>query len=75
MLAHIIIAFFVLLFLVAGLLRLGIPLLFALIVPTIFHEWYYANYVLTNGIWYAMLTMVAMSWVVSFVRKVREWFC
>ena len=75
MLAYFIIAFFILLFRVAGVLRLGIPLLYALIVPTLFHKWYYANYVFANGIWYVMLTLVAMSWVVSLVRKVCEWFC
>lgn len=62
------------LFRIAGILRLTIPLLYALIIPTIFHEWYYANYVLANGIWYAMLVLVAVSWVVSIVRRVREWF-
>lgn len=73
MLAFFIIAFFVLLFRVAGVFRLGIPLLYALIVPTLFHEWYYAHYGFANGIWYAMLVLVAVSWVVSIVRKVREW--
>lgn len=73
MLAYVIIAFFILLFRVAGVLRLGIPLLYALIVPTIFHEWYYAHYTLANGIWYAMLVLVAVSWVVSIVQKVQEW--
>ena len=74
MLAFIIIAFFALLFRVAGVFRLGIPLLYALIVPTLFHEWYYAHYTLANGIWYAMLALVAVSWVVSLAQKVREWF-
>ena len=73
MLAYFIIAFLVLLFRVAGVLRLGIPLLYALIVPTLFHEWYYAHYTIANVIWYAMLVLVAVSWVVSIVRKVREW--
>ena len=74
MLAFFIIAFFVLLFRFARVLRLGIPLLYAMIVPTLFHEWYYTHYTLANGIWYAMLALVAVSWVVSIVRRVREWF-
>ena len=62
------------LFRIAGFLRLSIPLLYALIVPTLFHEWYYAHYAIANGIWYAMLVLVAVSCVVSIVQKVREWF-
>ena len=73
MLAYFIIAFFVLLFRVAGVFRLGIPLLYALIVPTLFHEWCYAHYTIANGIWHAMLALVAVSWVVSIVQKVRNW--
>lgn len=61
-------------FRIAAILRLSIPLLYALIVPTLFHEWYYAHYALANGIWYAMLVLVAVSWVVSIVQKVRECF-
>ena len=59
---------FSILFRTAGLLRLSIPLLYALIVPTIFHEWYYAHVVLATGIWYAMLGIVAVSWIVSICR-------
>lgn len=74
MLAYFIIAFFILLFRFAGVLRLGIPLLYALIVPTIFHEWYHTHCTIANGIWYTMLALAAVSWVVSLVRKVRKWF-
>ncbi len=74
MLAYFIIVFFILLFRFAGVFRLGIPLLYALIVPTLFHEWYYAHYTIANVIWYAMLVLVAVSWVISIVQKVREWF-
>ena len=61
---------FSILFRVAGALRLSIPLLYALIVPTVFHGWYYAHTGLATGIWYAMLGLVAVSWAVSIVRKV-----
>ena len=57
----------------ASVLRLGIPLLYALIVPTVFHEWFYANYDLAYRIWYAMIALVALTWVVTIVRRVREW--
>lgn len=61
---------FSILFRIAGFLRLSIPLLYALIVPTLFHQWYYAHTELAMGIWYVMLGLVALSWVVSVVRKV-----
>ena len=58
-------------FRLAAVFRLTIPLVYALIVPTIFHEWYYANQTLANVIWYALLAVVVLSWVVSLARKVQ----
>ena len=65
--------YFFVFFRIASLLRLHIPLLYALIIPTVFHEWYYTHTLLANGIWYAMLAVVAVSWVITIARKVREW--
>ena len=56
---------------IAGFFRLTIPLPYALLVPTLFHEWYYAHQTMTEGIWYAMLRMVALSWVVTIVKRVK----
>ena len=56
---------------IAGFFRLTIPLLYALLVPTLFHEWYYAHQTIAEGIWYAMLMMVALSWVVTIVKRVK----
>ncbi|MGM9538343.1 MAG: molecular chaperone GrpE [Candidatus Onthomonas sp.] len=53
----------------AAIFRLAIPLVYALVVPTIFHEWYYANQALAEGIWYGMLAVVVLSWLVSLGRK------
>lgn len=53
----------------AAIFRLAIPLIYALVVPTLFHEWYYANQALAEGIWYGMLAIVVLSWLVSLVRK------
>lgn len=58
-------------FRLASIFRLTIPLAYALIVPTVFHEWYYANQTLANVIWYVLLAVVVLSWVVSLVRKIR----
>lgn len=64
--------FLCLLFRLAARLRLAVPLAYALIVPTLFHQWYYAHYALANGIWWAMLVLAALSWMVSLVRWVRR---
>ena len=57
---------------VAGWLRLTIPLLYALLVPTLFRDWYYAHQMLAEGIWYAMLVIVALSWIATLVKWVRN---
>ena len=62
---------FSILFRIAGALRLSIPLLYALIVPTLCHEWYYAHTGLATGIWYAMLGLVAVSWIMSIAQRIR----
>jgi hypothetical protein len=58
-------------FRVAAVFRLTIPLLYGLLAPTLFSKWFYANYDLANFIGYALLALVALSWVVSLVRKIR----
>ena len=60
------------LFHAASLLHLGLPLLYALIVPTLFSGWYYGHYALANGIWYALIVLGLISWAVSLVRKIRS---
>ena len=54
----------------ASLLHLGLPLLYALIVPTLFSSWNYSHYALANGIWYALIVLGLISWGVSLVRKI-----
>ena len=60
------------LFHAASLLHLGLPLLYALIVPTLFSGWYYSHYALANGIWYALIVLGLISWILSLVRKTRR---
>ena len=59
-----------LLFHAASLLHLGLPLLYALFVPTLFSGWYYSHYALANGIWYVLIALGLISWAVSLVRKI-----
>lgn len=56
----------------ARVMRLTIPLLYAFLIPTIFHKLYYAHQALADGIWYGMLTLVALSWIVTIIRRVRD---
>lgn len=58
------------LFRLAAVFRLTIPLLYALVVPTLLSEWYYAHYTLANVIWYVLLAVTVLSWVYSLVRKI-----
>ncbi len=61
------------LFRVAAVFRLTLPLLYALIAPTVFSGWYHANQPLAEGIWYGLIGLTVLSWIFSLVRKVREW--
>ena len=54
----------------AAVFRLSIPLLYALVVPTLFSGWYYSYYTLANAIWYVMLAVTLLSWVYTLVRKI-----
>lgn len=54
----------------AAVFRLTIPLLYALVVPTLLSDWYYAHYTLANVIWYVLLAVTVLSWVYSLVRKI-----
>ena len=56
----------------AGVLRLQLPLLYALLAPTLFRPWYLAHPVLGPGIFYGLLALSALSWVLSLVRLIRE---
>ena len=57
-------------FRLAAVFRLTIPLLYALVVPTLLSDWYYAHYTLANVIWYVLLAVTVLSWVYSLVRKI-----
>ena len=64
--------FFALMLRLVSLLRLTIPLGYAVIVSLCFGEWYHAHEALGDGIFFALLGLVALSWIVSIMRKIRE---
>lgn len=49
-------------------LRLTLPLLYLLAAPTLLRGWYLTHTALAVGIFYAMVALVALSWVVTLVR-------
>lgn len=65
--------FFALLLRLVSLLRLTIPLGYAIVVSLCFGEWYHAHEALGDGIFFALLGLVMLSWMISIVRKIRAW--
>ena len=65
--------FFALLLRAISRLRLTIPLGYAIVVSLCFGEWYHAHEVLGDGIFFALLGLVALLWVISIARKIRAW--
>ena len=51
-------------------LRLGVPLLYSILMLTVFHGWYQAHAALADGILFAMVGLAALSWAVTLVRKI-----
>ena len=65
--------FLALLLRLVSLLRLTIPLGYSIVVSLCFGEWYHAHEVLGDSIFFVLLGMVAISCVISIVRKIRAW--
>lgn len=65
--------FFALMLRLVSLLRLTIPLGYAVIVSLCFGEWYHTHEALGDGIFFALLGVVVLSWVISIARKIRAW--
>lgn len=53
-------------------LRLGVPLLYAVLALTVFHNWTQTYPALANGIFFALVGLAALSWVVTIARKVYD---
>ncbi len=53
-------------------LRLGVPMLYAVLMLTVFHGWYQANTALADGVFLALVGLAALSWVVTAARKIYE---
>ena len=53
-------------------LRLSVPLLYGALVITVFRPWYLAHTALADGSFFVLGGLVALSWVVTLIRAVRE---
>lgn len=53
-------------------LRLGIPMLYIVLALTVFHDWVRANPTLADGILFALVGLVILSWVVTAVRNLCD---
>ena len=60
------------LFRLAAACRLTVPLIYALVVPTVFRGWYLTHTALADGIWSGLLALAALSWVVSLLRRIVD---
>ena len=50
-------------------LRLGVPMLYAVLMLTAFLDWYRANTALADGIFFVLIGLAALSWVVTLLRR------
>ena len=53
-------------------LRLGIPMLYAVLMLTVFLNWYRANTALADGIFFGLIALAALSWVVTLLRRLWD---
>ena len=53
-------------------LRLSIPLVYLVLMLTVFQPWYRAHTAFVDGIFLALGGCTVLSWIISFVRFVRR---
>ena len=53
-------------------LRLSIPLVYLVLMLTVFQPWYRVHTALADGIFLVMLGCVMLSWIISLVRFARR---
>jgi hypothetical protein len=58
-------------FKLTSIFRLGIPLLYALLVSILFPDFVQEHEILANGILFALLALVLLSWVVTIRQRIR----
>jgi len=56
----------------ASALGLSVPLAYGVIAPTLFYDWFHTNQQLAEGIGWALVALVAASWLISLIRKIID---
>ena len=64
--------FLLLLIRIAMKLRLSIPLVYLVLMLTVFQPWYRAHMAVADGIFLVMLGCVTLSWIISLIRFARR---
>ena len=57
---------------ISSALGLSVPLAYGIIAPTLFYDWFHTHQQLAEGIGWALITLVAISWIVSLIRKIAD---
>ena len=59
-------------FRIASLFRLTIPVVYTIIVPILFPDWLHENKTLVTVIWFTLIGLVILSWIVTIRKKMRN---
>ena len=57
---------------ISSALGLSVPLMYGIIAPTLFYDWFHTHQQLAEGIGWALIALVAISWIVSLIRKIAD---
>lgn len=57
---------------ISSALGLSVPLMYGIIAPTLFYDWFHTHQQLAEGIGWALIALVAISWIISLIRKIAD---
>ena len=57
---------------ISSALGLSVPLAYGIIAPTLFYDWFHTHQQLAEGIGWALIALVAISWIISLIRKIAD---
>ena len=51
-------------------LGLSVPIMYGILAPTLFYDWFHSHQQLAEGIGWALIALVAVSWIISLIRRI-----
>jgi len=57
---------------ISSALGLSVPLAYGIIAPTLFYDWFHTHQQLAEGIGWALIALVAISWIISLICKIAD---